>query len=60
MAVGVIVIFVLLVLALPMALLSYAVGRKTSTRVGWWLAAALIGMPMALFVGWSIAASAGN
>ncbi|WP_435209709.1 hypothetical protein [Streptomyces sp. bgisy034] len=60
MALGIAVIFGLLVLLPPMALLSYAVGRKTSTRVGWWWAAAMMGIPTALVIGWLIAANTGS
>lgn len=60
MALGIAVIFGLLVLLPLMALLSYAVGRKTSTRVGWWWAAAIIGIPTVLVVGWLIAANTGS
>lgn len=34
----------------PLGLLSYAVGRKSSPRIGWLCAALLIGLPTALLV----------
>ncbi|MFG3310287.1 hypothetical protein [Streptomyces wuyuanensis] len=60
MALGIAVIFGLLILLPLMALLSYAVGRKTSTRMGWWWAAASMGIPTVLVVCWIIAANTGS
>ncbi|WP_338675890.1 hypothetical protein V1460_25200 [Streptomyces sp. SCSIO 30461] len=60
MALGIAVIFGLLVLLPLMALLSYGVGRKTSTGVGWWWAAATMGIPTVLVVGWLITTNTGS
>ncbi|UNO40763.1 hypothetical protein [Streptomyces sp. MST-110588] len=37
-------------LFIPLGLLSYAVGKRTSSRMGWSFAALLIGLPAALLV----------
>ncbi|WP_338674705.1 hypothetical protein V1460_18195 [Streptomyces sp. SCSIO 30461] len=60
MALGIAVIFGLLVLLPLMATLSYAVGRRTSTRVGWWWAAVGMGTPTLLVACWLIAANTGT
>ncbi|MEU6120824.1 hypothetical protein [Streptomyces sp. NPDC047123] len=48
------------VLLLPLALLARAVGRRTTPRTGRWFAALVIGLPLALLVGWLATAQTDN
>ncbi|WP_030322704.1 hypothetical protein [Streptomyces sp. NRRL B-3229] len=42
--------FLASVLAIPLAMLSYAVGKKTSRKMGWLFASVLVGLPAALLI----------
>ncbi|WP_340373972.1 hypothetical protein U5640_01490 [Streptomyces sp. SS7] len=42
--------FLAFVLAIPPAMLSYAVGKKTSRKMGWLFASVLIGLPSVLLI----------
>ncbi|WP_141202890.1 hypothetical protein [Streptomyces griseorubiginosus] len=42
--------FLAFVLIFPLAMLSYAVGRRTSRKMGWLFASVLVGLPAALLI----------
>ncbi|MFI7413590.1 hypothetical protein ACIBU0_33505 [Streptomyces sp. NPDC049627] len=42
--------FLAFVLAIPLAMLSYAVGKRTSQKMGWLFASVLVGLPTVLLI----------
>ncbi|MGW2492346.1 hypothetical protein ACWCV9_34775 [Streptomyces sp. NPDC001606] len=42
--------FLAFFLAIPLAMLSYAVGKKTSQKMGWLFASVLVGLPAVLLI----------
>lgn len=45
-----IILFLAFVLAIPLAMLSYAVGKRTSQKMGWLFASVLVGLPAVLLI----------